>query len=51
MQEVYYTLKSGCRLEQLQLETAEECGESVSDVCDCRLAVTVANLRGAKLSY
>lgn len=42
----HYVLKSGCRLEQLQLETAERIHRDQSYLHDCRLALAVDYLQG-----
>jgi hypothetical protein len=43
----HYVLKSGCRLEQLQLETAERIHRDESYLHDCRLALALDDLLGA----
>ena len=40
----HYVLKSGCRVEQLQLESAARRAASLSYLCDCRLALVMDHL-------
>ncbi len=43
----HYVLKSGCRIEQLQLETAERIHRDESHLHDCGVALVVDYLFGA----
>ena len=42
----HYVLKSGCRIEHLQLSTAERIKKALAKRCHCCLAVTLAYLSG-----
>ena len=42
----HYVLKSGCRIEHLQLSTAERIKKAKRDLCHCCLAITLAHLSG-----
>ena len=41
----HYVLKSGCRVEHLQLSTAERIKKAKRDLCHCCLAITLAHTK------